>query len=73
MTTLLAMGGYGQYVWTAYALFVLVLLADLASPWLRRRRLPRELRGELRGQLQRQTPRRTRELSATAPLERDAS
>ncbi|MBB4654201.1 heme exporter protein D [Xanthomonas sp. F14] len=69
MTALLAMGGYGQYVWTAYAMFVLVLLADLASPWLRRRRLPRELRG----QLQRQTPRRTRELSATAPLERDAS
>ncbi|RBC27141.1 heme exporter protein CcmD, partial [Xanthomonas oryzae pv. oryzae] len=27
MSTFLAMGGYGHYVWTAYALFVLVLLA----------------------------------------------
>ncbi|CAE1135424.1 heme exporter protein CcmD [Xanthomonas arboricola] len=68
MTTLLAMGGYGQYVWTAYAVFVLVLLADLASPWLRRRRLPRELRG----QLQRQTPRHARDVASAAPLEREA-
>ncbi|WP_127169951.1 heme exporter protein CcmD [Xanthomonas sp. BRIP62415] len=68
MTTLLDMGGYGQYVWTAYAVFVLVLLADLASPWLRRRRLPRELRG----QLQRQTPRRPRDVASAAPLEREA-
>ncbi|WP_126971634.1 heme exporter protein CcmD [Xanthomonas sp. BRIP62411] len=68
MTTLLAMGGYGQYVWTAYAVFVLVLLADLASPWLRRRRLPRELRG----QLQRQTPRRPRDVASAVPLEREA-
>ncbi|MCL1500444.1 heme exporter protein CcmD [Xanthomonas nasturtii] len=67
MSSFLAMGGYGQYVWTAYALFVLVLLADLAAPWLRRRRLPRELRG----QLQRQAPRRARDQPAPA-LERDA-
>ncbi|MBB3801943.1 heme exporter protein D [Xanthomonas arboricola] len=67
MSSFLAMGGYGHYVWTSYAVFVLVLLADLASPWLRRRRLPRELRG----QLQRQTPRRQR--NAPLPtLERDA-
>ncbi|APP81119.1 heme exporter protein CcmD [Xanthomonas hortorum pv. vitians] len=67
MNTFLAMGGYGHYVWTAYALFVLVLLADLAAPWLRRRRLPRELRG----QLQRQTPRRARD-QPVPTLERDA-
>ncbi|AEO41977.1 heme exporter protein CcmD [Xanthomonas perforans] len=67
MSAFLAMGGYGQYVWTAYAVFVLVLLADLAAPWLRRRRLPRELRG----QLQRQVPRRARDQPAPA-LERDA-
>ncbi|MBB5866177.1 heme exporter protein CcmD [Xanthomonas sp. 3058] len=67
MNSFLSMGGYGQYVWTAYALFVLVLLADLISPWVRRRRLPRELRG----QLQRQAPRRTRDQPAPA-LERDA-
>ncbi|WP_372358985.1 heme exporter protein CcmD [Xanthomonas axonopodis] len=67
MSAFLAMGGYGQYVWSAYAVFVLVLLADLAAPWLRRRRLPRELRG----QLQRQVPRRARDQPAPA-LERDA-
>ncbi|UXA49420.1 heme exporter protein CcmD [Xanthomonas prunicola] len=67
MSTFWAMGGYGQYVWTAYAVFILVLLADLAAPWLRRRRLPRELRG----QLQRQAPRRARDQPA-AVLERDA-
>ncbi|MCC8915706.1 heme exporter protein CcmD [Xanthomonas euvesicatoria] len=67
MSAFLAMGGYGQYVWTAYAVFVLVLLADLAAPWLRRRRLPRELRGHL----QRQVPRRARDQPAPA-LERDA-
>ncbi|MCC4611617.1 heme exporter protein CcmD [Xanthomonas campestris] len=67
MSSFLAMGGYGHYVWTSYAVFVLVLLADLASPWLRRRRLPRELRG----QLQRQTPRRQRNVPLPT-LERDA-
>ncbi|MBV6746959.1 heme exporter protein CcmD [Xanthomonas vasicola] len=67
MSTVLAMGGYGHYVWTAYALFVLVLLADLAAPWLRRRRLRRELRG----QFQRQVPRRVRDQPAPV-LERDA-
>ncbi|AZR26843.1 heme exporter protein CcmD [Xanthomonas vasicola pv. arecae] len=67
MSTVLAMGGYGHYVWTAYALFVLVLLADLAAPWLRRRRLPRELHG----QLQQQVPRRVRDQPAPV-LERDA-
>ncbi|PPU36146.1 MULTISPECIES: heme exporter protein CcmD [unclassified Xanthomonas] len=67
MSSFLAMGGYGHYVWTSYAVFMLVLLADLASPWLRRRRLPRELRG----QLQRQTPRRQRNTPLPA-LERDA-
>ncbi|MCD0246439.1 heme exporter protein CcmD [Xanthomonas melonis] len=66
MSSVLAMGGYGHYVWTAYALFVLVLAADLAAPWLRRRRLPRELRGRL----QRQAPRSSRETAAPT-LERD--
>ncbi|ACD58252.1 heme exporter protein CcmD [Xanthomonas oryzae] len=67
MSTFLAMGGYGHYVWTAYALFVLVLLADLAAPWLRRRRWPRALRG----QLQRQAPRPARDQPAPV-LEREA-
>ncbi|KAB7769390.1 heme exporter protein CcmD [Xanthomonas maliensis] len=66
MSSWLAMGGYGHYVWTAYALFVLVLLIDLLTPWLRRRRLARELRGRLR----RHTPHRPQHVAAA--LEREA-
>jgi heme exporter protein D len=43
----LAMGGYAAYVWPAYAVFLLVLLADWLAPALRRRRLLRELRGRM--------------------------
>jgi heme exporter protein D len=45
--TFFAMGGYAGYVWPAYAVFFLVLIADLASPRVRRRRLLRELRVRL--------------------------
>jgi heme exporter protein D len=43
----LAMGGYAAYVWPAYAVFILVLLADWLAPAFRRRRLLRELRGRI--------------------------
>jgi heme exporter protein D len=43
----LAMGGYAAYVWPAYAVFVVVLLADWLAPAFRRRRLLRELRGRI--------------------------
>jgi len=43
----LAMGGYAAYVWPAFALFFLVLIADTISPILRRRRVLRELRARL--------------------------
>jgi heme exporter protein D len=43
----LAMGGYAAYVWPAYAVFLLVLLADWLAPALRRRRLLRELRNRI--------------------------
>ncbi|MBN8921858.1 MAG: heme exporter protein CcmD [Rhodanobacter sp. 68-29] len=42
-----AMGGYGGYVWTSYAVFFAVLLADNVAPRLRRRRVLREVRGRL--------------------------
>lgn len=45
-----AMGGYAAYVWPAYAVFFIVLVADTVSPRLRRRRLLRELRARLRRQ-----------------------
>ncbi|MBB6244186.1 heme exporter protein D [Rhodanobacter sp. A1T4] len=43
----LAMGGYAGYLWPAYAVFFIVLLADFFAPLLRRRRLLRELRSRL--------------------------
>ena len=48
MSDFFAMGGYGFYVWTSYAVFVIVLLADALAPVLRRRRVIAELRGRLR-------------------------
>ncbi|WP_179477137.1 MULTISPECIES: heme exporter protein CcmD [unclassified Rhodanobacter] len=42
-----AMGGYAGYLWPAYAVFFIVLLADFFAPLLRRRRLLRELRARL--------------------------
>lgn len=42
-----AMGGYAGYLWPAYAVFFIVLLADFVAPALRRRRLLRELRSRL--------------------------
>ena len=47
MSEFFAMGGYAMYVWPAYALFFIVLIADYINPWLRRRRNLRELRGRL--------------------------
>jgi heme exporter protein D len=43
----LAMGGYAAYVWPAYAVFFVVLVADTVAPRLRRRRVLRELRARV--------------------------
>ncbi len=45
--TFFAMGGYAAYVWPAYAVFFIVLIADTMAPRLRRRRLLHELRARL--------------------------
>ena len=47
MNQFLAMGGYAFYVWTSYAVFVAVLLADYLSPVLRRRRNLRDVRARM--------------------------
>lgn len=54
MSAFLAMGGYGTYVWPAYAVFFIVLIADYLAPGLRRRRNLRELRTRLARQSARQ-------------------
>ncbi len=44
----LAMDGHGVYVWSAYAVTLLVLVFLLIAPARRRRRLLREIDGELK-------------------------
>jgi heme exporter protein D len=48
MAEFFAMHGYAAYVWTAYAIFFVVLLGDTIAPLLRRRRILADLRGRLK-------------------------
>ncbi|GIX36405.1 MAG: hypothetical protein KatS3mg126_2184 [Lysobacteraceae bacterium] len=45
-----SMGGYGFYVWTSYALFLLLLLWDLFVPRWRERQALRGVAARLRRQ-----------------------
>ncbi len=56
-----AMGGYAVYVWSAYALALLVLLLDSALP----RRRQRRLLADIRAQVTREQARRARGNVAT--------
>ena len=47
MQSFFAMGGYAIYVWPAYAVFFIVLIADSIAPRLRRRRELHELRARM--------------------------
>ncbi|MCK9539048.1 heme exporter protein CcmD [Dokdonella sp.] len=47
MSDFLAMGGYGTYVWSSYAVFFIVLAIDALAPRAQRRRVLAELRGRL--------------------------
>jgi len=58
-----AMGGYAAYVWTAYALFLLVLLLDTLLPRWRQQRLL----AETRAQVVREQNRRQRGAAPSAP------
>jgi len=48
MADFFAMDGYGFYVWTAYIVFFVVLVADAIGPLRLRRRTLTELRGRLK-------------------------
>ncbi|WP_295939547.1 heme exporter protein CcmD [uncultured Xanthomonas sp.] len=63
-----AMGGYAVYVWSAYALALLVLLLDSLLP----RRRQRRLLADIRAQVTREQARRARGNVATNGA-RDAS
>lgn len=54
MDEFLAMGGYGAYVWSSYAIFLIALLLDYLAPRLRNRRVVAELRGRIKRQQNRQ-------------------
>lgn len=54
MNDFLAMGGYGAYVWSSYAIFLILLLVDYLAPRLRNRRVVTDLRGRLKRQQKRQ-------------------
>jgi heme exporter protein D len=41
-----SMGGYGAYVWPAYAAFFVILGTEALLPLLKRRRVLTELRGK---------------------------
>jgi len=43
MNEILAMGGYGFYVWTSYIVFLVGLIGIIVGPLLRHRRLRRQL------------------------------
>ena len=48
MSEFFAMGGYGVYVWSAYAVFFVVLLADALAPLVATARTLRELAARLK-------------------------
>ncbi|QDE39296.1 heme exporter protein CcmD [Luteibacter pinisoli] len=56
MIASLAMGGYGAYVWTAVAVFFIVLLIDTLAPLARRRRNLRDIRARIARQENRRRP-----------------
>jgi heme exporter protein D len=62
----LAMGGYAAYVWPAYAVFFIVLIADKIAPRVRRQRLLRDLSARFARQSARQ-PRAGNDASPTPP------
>jgi heme exporter protein D len=63
MTEFFAMHGYGGYVWSAYGVFFVALVADAIMPLLRRRRA---LSG-LRSRLKREAARSTRQPASHEP------
>ena len=55
MAEILAMGKYGDYIWSAYAVFVIVFAIDAIAPRLTRKRVLAEIRGKLKRRAARET------------------
>lgn len=50
LSAALAMEGHGMYVWSAYFICVLVIVAILVRPWRRQRKFLQNKSGELKRQ-----------------------
>ena len=50
------MGGYAGFVWSAYAVFFVVLAIDTIAPMLQRRRALKDLQGRMRREMSRKKP-----------------
>jgi heme exporter protein D len=48
MAEMLAMGKYGAYIWSAYAVFLIVFAIDALAPRIARKRILAEIRGKLK-------------------------
>lgn len=42
----LQMGGYADFVWPAYAIFVVVLLINIIFPWRSKKRIMQKIKDE---------------------------
>jgi len=49
------MGKYGDYIWSAYAVFLIVFAIDAITPRLTRKRVLAEIRGKLKRRAARET------------------
>lgn len=56
MADFFAMHGYAAYIWPAYAVFFIVLIADALTPLLQSRRALREVRSQLARKAARSAP-----------------
>ncbi len=56
MDNFASMGGYAGFVWSAYAVFFIVLAIDTIAPMLQRRKALKELQGRMRREMSRQKP-----------------
>jgi heme exporter protein D len=45
---MLAMGKYGAYIWSAYAVFLIAFAIDAIAPRLTRKRILADIRGKLK-------------------------
>ena len=60
LTSFIRMGGHGPYVWSAYALGLIVMAWNILAPLMARKRILTQLQRQI-GQQRRQNPERVRD------------